>query len=100
MFFDELLQAAYEGATTTKGKAEAVVRCIHANLPPTPKSDKEYKDLPIRLKQLDNGFRLFKKRCDKENILKEDAFRIVLWKQYENPEKAARMFNHLGWPTL
>ena len=63
-----------------------------------PKED--YDTYPVRLKQIDNIWKLFRKQTDKYDLFEDDTFRKMLAEEYKNPWSRMRLFKRLGWEFI
>lgn len=63
-----------------------------------PKAD--YDTYPVRLKQIDNIWKLFRKQTDKYDLFEDDTFRKMLAEEYKNPWSRMRLFKKLGWEFI
>lgn len=78
---------------------QACVNKYRETIPEGKLTDKQYRDTPAVVKQIDNSFQLFCKKSDTYHLLRADAWRRLLYfKVYKDEEgSAARLFKFLGW---
>lgn len=61
--------------------------------------DQECREFLIKLKQIENSWKLFVKKHDTEHWYREDGFRAYFYFLYlpDKEDIAKRLFKHLGW---
>ncbi len=109
MFLDEKLKIIYEEFAPSVLSGAEVLPKLAKNLELTifsefyipttafPVSDKEYLEYPVKLKQIDNMWKLFCKQHDTYHWFNAGDFQKMLGKHYINPYSRQRIFRKLGW---
>lgn len=110
MFLDDELKEIYEGyiafveknhchdmANLWNETKKAVMARFEIPTHDHPISKEDYDTYPVRLKQIDNIWKLFRKKTDKFDLFEDDSFHKMLAEEYKNPWSRMRLFKRLGW---